>query len=96
MDAMVYVVLYTLVGGVILWFSAKITCVDLRLREAFFTAGVTSIVSLVPTMGWGLSILVLFILLHKFSDAKIWPDIFLMVIVGRLVSFLLMWTVAGF
>ena len=95
MDELVLVVLDALIGGVILWLAAKITSVDLGLGETVIAAGGAAVVSLVPTAGWILSIVVLFVLLKKFSRASIWPDIILMVIVGRLVSFLGLMAVGG-
>lgn len=95
MDELVLVVLDALVGGVILWLAAKITSVGLGLGEAVIAAGGAALVSLVPTAGWILSIVALFVLLKKFSRANIWPDIILMVIVGRLVSFLGFMAVGG-
>ncbi|MBS8233274.1 hypothetical protein DYI41_20360 [Marinobacter salarius] len=95
MDELVLVVLDALIGGVILWLAAKITSVDLGLGETVIAAGGAAAVSLVPTAGWILSIVVLFVLLKKFSRANIWPDIILMVIVGRLVSFLGLMAVGG-
>ncbi|MDN6318128.1 MAG: hypothetical protein L0J77_00015 [Marinobacter sp.] len=95
MDELVLVVLDALIGGVILWLAAKITSVDLGLGETVIAAGGAALVSLVPTAGWILSIVVLFVLLKKFSRASIWPDIILMVIVGRLVSFLGLIAVGG-
>ena len=95
MGELVLVVLDALIGGVILWLAAKITSVDLGLGEAVIAAGGAALVSLVPTAGWILSIVVLFVLLKKFSRASIWPDIILMVIVGRLVSFLGLIAVGG-
>jgi hypothetical protein len=95
MDELVLVVLDALIGGVILWLAAKITSVDLGLGETVIAAGGAALVSLVPTAGWILSIVVLFVLLKKFSRANIWPDIILMVIVGRLVSFLGLMAVGG-
>lgn len=95
MDELVLVVLDALIGGVILWLAAKITSVGLSLGEAVIAAGGAAVVSMVPTAGWILSIVVLFVLLKKFSRASIWPDIILMVIVGRLVSFLGLMAVGG-
>lgn len=95
MDELVLVVLDALIGGVILWLAAKITSVDLVLRETVIAAGGAAIVSLIPTVGWVLSIVVLFVLLKKFSRANIWPDIILMVIVSRLVSFLALMAMGG-
>ncbi|MBB5320186.1 hypothetical protein [Marinobacter oulmenensis] len=95
MDELIVIVLDAVVGGVILWLAAKITSVDLALSETFVAAAGAAAVSLVPTVGWVLSILVLFVLLKKFSRASIWPDIILMVIVSRLVSFVALMALGG-
>ncbi len=88
-------VLDALIGGVILWLAAKITSVDLVLRETVIAAGGAAVVSLIPVVGWALSLVVLFVLLKKFSEANIWPDIILMVIVSRLVSFVALIALGG-
>lgn len=90
MDMLVVGVLDGLIGGVILWLAAKMTSVDLLLRETVIAAGVAAVVSLIPAVGWVLSIVVLLMLLKKFSEADIWPDI-----VSRLVSFVALLAVGG-
>ncbi len=75
MDMLVVGVLDALIGGVILWLAAKITSVDLVLRETVIAAGGAAVVSLIHVVGWALSLVVLFVLLKKFSEANIWPDI---------------------
>lgn len=65
MDELVVVVLDVLIGGVILWLAAKLTSVDLALSETVIAAGGAAVVSLVPTIGWGLSLIVLFVLLKS-------------------------------
>tara|TARA_R100000322_G_scaffold122605_1_gene79799 strand:+ start:3869 stop:4159 length:291 start_codon:yes stop_codon:yes gene_type:complete len=95
MDEMVYLMLDALIGGVVLWLAAKLTAVDLGLGETVIAASGATAASLVPTAGWILSIVVLFVLLKKFSRADIWPDIILMVIVSRLVAFVAILAVGG-
>lgn len=95
MGELLVVVLDALVGGVVLWLAAKITFVDLTLSETVIAAGGAAAVALVPTIGWLLSLVVLFVLLKKFSRANIWPDIILMVIVSRLVSFVALAALGG-
>lgn len=93
---MIYVALDVVIGGVILWLAAKITSVNLTFVETLVAAGGAAVASLVPAAGWILSIIVLFFLLKKFSRASIWPDIILMVIVSRLVSFVSLMALGGF
>ncbi|NWN92857.1 hypothetical protein HLV39_15295 [Marinobacter adhaerens] len=95
MGELLVVVLDALVGGVVLWLAAKITFVDLTLSETVIAAGGAAAAALVPTIGWLLSLVVLFVLLKKFSRANIWPDIILMVIVSRLVSFVALAALGG-
>ncbi|MCC4269894.1 hypothetical protein LL254_04180 [Marinobacter nauticus] len=95
MGELLVVVLDALVGGVVLWLAAKITLVDLALSETVIAAGGAAAVALMPTIGWLLSLVVLFVLLKKFSRANIWPDIILMVIVSRLVSFVALMALGG-
>ena len=95
MGELLVVVLDALVGGVVLWLAAKITLVDLALSETVIAAGGAAAVALVPTIGWLLSLVVLFVLLKKFSRANIWLDIILMVIVSRLVSFVALMALGG-
>lgn len=87
MEVLILVLLDALIGGAVLWLAAKITSVNLAFSEAAIAVGIAAVALLVPSVGWVLSIVVLFLLLKKFTRASIWPDIILMVIVSRLVSF---------
>lgn len=95
MELLIYLVLDALVGGLFLWLAARITSVDLSLRETVLAAGGAAAASLVPGVGWMLSLVVLFVLLKKFSQADIWPDILLMVIISRLVAFVVLLSLFG-
>lgn len=95
MEELIYVALDVVIGGVILWLAAKITSVNLTFVETLVAAGAAAVAALVPTAGWILSIIVLFFLLKQFSRASIWPDIILMVIVSRLVSFVALMALGG-
>lgn len=95
MEELIYVALDVVIGGVILWLAAKITSVNLTFVETLVAAGGAAVAALVPAAGWILSIIVLFFLLKKFSRASIWPDIILMVIVSRLVSFVALMALGG-
>ena len=95
MEAIFYMILDAILGGLILWVASKITSVDLILKETIIAAGAAALVSLIPGLGWFLSIIILFYLLKKFSQADIWPDLLLMVIVSRGVAFLVILTLGG-
>ncbi|SEG08774.1 hypothetical protein [Marinobacterium lutimaris] len=95
MEEVLFLLLDALISGIILWLAAKITAVDLSLGETVIAAAVAALVALIPTLGWVLSLVALFTLLKKFSGASIWPDIILMVIVSRLVSFAAVMALGG-
>ncbi|QJD59214.1 hypothetical protein HG264_10000 [Pseudomonas sp. gcc21] len=95
MELLIYLLLDALVGGLFLWLAARITSVDLSFRETVMAAGAAALASLVPGIGWVLSLVVLFVLLKKFSQADIWPDILLMVIISRLVAFVTLLALFG-
>lgn len=95
MEEVVFLILDAVISGAILWIAARITSVDLSLGETVIAAGVAAAAALIPTAGWVLSLILLFALLKKFSGASIWPDIILMVIVSRLVSFLAVMALGG-
>ncbi|WP_299195881.1 hypothetical protein [uncultured Amphritea sp.] len=88
MDMIIFVVvLNAVITGAILWIASKITAVHLNFSHTLIAAGGAALVSLIPSFGWVLSIIVLFYLLKQFSDADIWPDIILLVLVSQLILF---------
>ena len=84
------------IGGIFLWLAARVTKVDLEFKEILICVLAASIVSFIPTIGWIASIIVLFILLKRFSSADIWPDILLMVLVSRLFVWMSAFFLSGF
>ncbi len=87
MDIVAFVI-EVVVGGFFLWLAAYVTKVDLSFKEILICVFAASIVAFIPVVGWIASIILLFILLKKFSSADIWPDILLMVLVSRLFVFM--------
>jgi len=87
MEMILLVVLDAVITGAILWIASKVTAVHLDFSHTVIAAGVASLVSLIPSFGWLLSIIVLFYLLKQFSEADIWPDIILLVLVSQLILF---------
>ncbi|MBN1008936.1 hypothetical protein [Amphritea pacifica] len=87
MDMILIVALDAVITGAILWMVSKVTAVHLSFLHTVIAAGAASLVSLIPSFGWLLSIIVLFYLLKQFSDADIWPDIILLVLVSQLILF---------
>lgn len=95
MEVILYIALDAILGGIALWIAAKITSVDISILQTVIAAGASALASMVPGFGWVLSVLILFFLLKQFSQANIWPDVLLMVIVGRLVSFVAVAALGG-
>lgn len=51
-------------------------------------AAVSSLAGLIPTVGWLISLIVMFVLIRKLTDANLWPDAVLMVAVAGLIGLL--------
>lgn len=84
-------ILITLVLGIIfgafsLWVAAKVTGVDTTFLNMLAVAAASSVAGLVPLVGWLLSLVVMFLLIRKLTDADIWPDAVLMVVVSWFIS----------
>lgn len=96
MELITYVVLDALITGLIVWMAGRLTAVQIELKEAIICVGVSSLVGFIPSIGWILSIFVFFFLLKKFSEADIWPDLILLVIVSKLLSIVAQVALGGF
>jgi len=95
MEALFFFLVDILISGLVLLFASKVTGVNLVFKETVFASGGAAIASLLPILGWPLSVIVLFYLLKKFSSANVWPDLILMVVVGRLISFIIVALLGG-
>jgi hypothetical protein len=73
-------------GAFSLWVAAKVTRVDTTFLNMLAVAAASSVAGLVPLVGWLLGVVVMFLLIRKLTDADIWPDAVLMVIVSWFVS----------
>jgi len=94
-DLILAVLLDGLISGALIWVAGKITSVDIRFFEvvisvvaAAVVAIVASFLALPPVVGWLSSVIVLFYLLKKYSQASIWPDLILMVLISKIVAML--------
>ena len=75
-------VLNTVLYGVFLWLSAMVTKVSTTLPAMLAASAIAAAVGLIPVVGWIASLVVLFVLIKKWSDAEVWPDAVLMVVVA--------------
>ena len=73
-----------------LWLAMKITGVSGTFVALLITAVAASLIGLIPTVGFYLSIIALFVGITKFTDAELWPGAILMVIVSWGIYLLIM------
>lgn len=92
MEIVLSFILNAVLSGTILWIASRITSVDLLFKTAILVAGASAIVGIVPIIGFLLSIILFFYLLTKFTNAPVWPDLILMVVVSKSVTLLLIIT----
>ena len=72
-----------------LWAGMKITKVEGNFIIMLTIAAISTIVGLIPVVGWPLSVALMFFLISKWTGASFWPDAVLMVLVARGVGMLL-------
>jgi hypothetical protein len=88
MEMIISLVAGILLGACFLWVGMKVTKVEGTFLKMLGVAAASSLIGLVPLVGWLLSIIVMFLLIRKLTDAEIWPDAVLMVLVAGGVSIL--------
>ena len=69
-----------------LWVGTKVINVDGNFSAMLVIAAISALFSLIPMIGWLVSIFVMCILLTKWTDADFWPDAVLIVIVANVVG----------
>ena len=88
MEIVFFFILDVVITGVFLWAAGKVTTVQVGYKEGVICVGVSSLLALIPGIGWILSIVVLFYLLKDFTGASVWPDLILLVLVTKFLSFI--------
>ena len=86
MAILVGLVVEIIFGAFSLWVAAKVTRVETTFLQMLGVAAASSVAGLVPVAGWLLSLVVMFLLIRKFTQAEIWPDAVLMVVVSWFIS----------
>jgi uncharacterized protein YacL len=74
----------TVMATICLWLAMKLTKEDglfLGLLAAASTAAIIELLP-IPYVGWLISLIVLLVLISKFTSAKIWPDAVLIVVIA--------------
>jgi hypothetical protein len=95
METIAFVILDAIVTGFIVFLAGKLTAVQLDFKEAVICVGISSILGLIPTFGWVISIIAFFYLLKRFTASVIWPDLILLVIVSKLISLIALVALGG-
>ena len=87
---MISIIVAFLVGTVFsaacLWAGMKLTKVDGTFLGMLLVAAISSLVSAIPLVGWLVGMIVMFVLICKWTDAEFWPDAVLMVVVAQVVG----------
>jgi hypothetical protein len=84
----------SLIVGTSLWVGLKITKVEGTFLGMIIIAAVTMLVGLIPGIGWILSLVALYFMLHKWTTAEFWPDAVILVAVAWAVRFAAVWILA--
>ncbi|MFW5893710.1 MAG: hypothetical protein ACOCUY_01055 [Verrucomicrobiota bacterium] len=79
-------VIGTVLSAACLWAGMKLTRVDGKFIAMIIIAAVSSILGQVPVVGWLLGLVVMFMLICKWTTAEFWPDAVLMVVVANVVG----------
>ena len=90
MDYLIYFLVDSLVSAGIMFLACKVTGVVIEFKWLLISVSAAALVSLIPSFGWVLSLIVLFWFLNQYSNAKIWPDLVFMVVVSRLITVFLL------
>lgn len=95
MAALLSFVVGTVFMAACLWIGARITRVDGTFATMLAIAAVSSLLLLLPLVGWLVALIVMFALINRWTDADIWPDAVLMVIVATVVGWLVSFFLPG-
>ncbi|PVZ65616.1 hypothetical protein [Pelagibaculum spongiae] len=87
MSILIILLVNLLIGGAALWLASKVLSVQLSFKETLITVAITALVAVIPLIGWIASLIVLFYLLQKYSGNDVWPDLILLVIISRIITF---------
>ena len=92
----ILVVIRLLLSATILWLAMKLTGVDGRFAALIAIAGIAAICGLVPLVGWLVGLVVMLVLITKWTTAELWPDAILMVLVSWVISFFASLALVGY
>ena|ERR1039457_6405022 len=87
-EIIVAFVVATFFTSVCLWAGMKLTGVNGTFIAMLVIAVITALLGLIPTIGWIVGSITMFILICIWTNADFWPDAVLMVVVSRVVGIL--------
>ena len=90
MDSLVQFIVSAVFSAGVIWAASKLTFLSIQFKQAVIVAGASALVSLVPGIGWLLSIILFLYLLNYYTDAPFWPDLILMMLVATLISWVIL------
>ncbi|MFH1717212.1 MAG: hypothetical protein ABIF19_07670 [Planctomycetota bacterium] len=72
-----------------LWAGMRLCRIKGTFLAMVIIAAVSSLAALIPVVGWLASLIVMFVLICKWTDANLWPHAVLMVLVANLLGLLI-------
>lgn len=87
-------VISSLFVGSALWLALKVTKVDGTFLAMLIIAAVTMLIAFIPGIGWILSLVALYFMLHKWTTAEFWPDAVILVAVAGVMKFVIAFAIA--
>lgn len=90
MEIVLGLLVYVIVRAAFLWVGMKLTKVDGKFAGMVVIALVSTLVLLIPIpfVSWILSVIIMYALICKFTDAEFFPDAVLMIVVANGAQFL--------
>ena len=89
MELLFILIIDSIVTFAAMYLACKITDVTIENKRLLVAVIGSAVISLIPGLGWILSIFFLFWALNQYSNVKIWPDLVFMVVVSRLLTLIL-------
>lgn len=100
MDLAISFAVGALIMAACLWAGMRLTGVGGTFAAMLAVAAIASALQLIPYVGWLIALVVMLSLISRWTDAPVWPDAVLMVLVANLLAivgtFVLSGVVGGF
>jgi hypothetical protein len=79
----------TVFSACCLWAGMRLCKINGMFSAMLIVAAVSSLTGLVPMVGWLISLIVMLVLICKWTDANLWPHAVMMVLVADLIGVLI-------